>query len=62
VGQDDNGIDYSGDSTVIDPQGSPIITLPNEEATTSITVSREQLDQWRQRFPAHLDGDDFRLE
>ena len=62
VGQDDNGIDYSGDSTVIDPQGRPVITLPNEEATTSITVSREQLDQWRQRFPAHLDGDDFRLE
>ena len=62
VGQDDNGIDYSGDSSVIDPQGMPLLTLPNEEATTTITLSRDQLDQWRQRFPAHLDRDDFRLE
>ena len=62
VGRDDNGIDYSGDSCVIDPRGMPLLTLTNEEATSTITLSRDQLDQWRQRFPAHLDGDDFRLE
>ncbi len=62
VGQDDNGIDYSGDSSVIDPQGIPLLTLPDEEATSTVILSRNQLDQWRQRFPAHLDGDDFRLE
>ena len=62
IGRDDNGIDYSGDSCVIDPQGMPLLTLPNEEASNTITLSRDQLDQWRQRFPAHLDGDDFRLE
>ena len=62
VGQDANGIEYSGDSAVIDPQGQTVFAGGKVEMTRTVTLSRIELDRWRELFPAHLDADDFTLE
>jgi len=62
VGRDANGFEYSGDSCVIDPQGKVMFSKTDAEFTRTFTLSRELLERSRERFPAHLDADDFRLE
>jgi len=57
VGTDGNGLDYSGDSTVIDPVGNTLFTIHNDPALRTATLSREILDNWRRDFPAWLDAD-----
>lgn len=61
VGSDGNAIEYSGDSTIVTPQGESLVTLANTEAVVTLTLSRDSLEHYRERFPAHLDADDFVL-
>ncbi|MBN1234400.1 MAG: carbon-nitrogen family hydrolase [Candidatus Coatesbacteria bacterium] len=46
------GLEYSGDSMLISPDGSIILSSGNIEGVFSIDISREMLDTWRERFPA----------
>ena len=46
VGEDGNGINYSGDSVILDYLGQPL-------AQTTAILTAE--------FPAHLDADEFEL-
>lgn len=57
VGTDGNGLDYSGDSAVIDPVGNTLFTIHNEPALRTVTLSKEILENWRRDFPAWLDAD-----
>lgn len=53
---------YSGDSAVLDFTGQPIVeALPGQEAMLSTTLSLNDLEAFRNHFPAHLDADDFTL-
>jgi omega-amidase len=61
VGTDGNGLEYSGDSAVIDFMGQPIAELPAEEGVVTTTISATQLAAHRERFPAMLDADRFSL-
>lgn len=61
VGRDGNGIDYSGDSAVLDPLGQPLITLGDGVEVSTATLSAQALHEHRQRFPAQLDADRFEL-
>jgi predicted amidohydrolase len=61
VGQDENGINYSGDSAICTPQGETIFLPANSEAIHTQKISRETLDTFRQRFPAYEDADAFEL-
>lgn len=61
VGVDGNGLEYSGDSAVIDFLGQPLIETTGDEGVVSSVVSGAELAAHRERFPAMLDGDTFSL-
>lgn len=61
VGNDGNGLHYSGDSAVIDFLGHPISECSDEEVVVTTTLQAAELQAHRARFPAMLDGDAFEL-
>lgn len=60
-GIDGNHLHYTGDSAVIDMTGKRLWECSAERAVETITLSAERLQEFRQRFPMHLDADDFSL-
>ena len=62
VGRDGNGLDYSGDSAVIDFLGHPVSECADEEVVVTTTLQAKELIAYRERFPAMLDGDRFSLD
>jgi predicted amidohydrolase len=61
VGDDGNGIHYSGDSMVIDPLGEVKYHRPEAEDLFTITLEREYLNGMREKFPFWKDADKFQL-
>ncbi|MEG3191488.1 amidohydrolase [Lysobacter sp. D1-1-M9] len=61
VGEDGNGIHYSGDSAVIDYLGHPISECQDMEVVSTTTLLGAELAAYRERFPAMLDGDRFTI-
>ena len=61
VGTDGNGLNYSGDSAVIDFLGHPVSECTDEEVVVTTTLQAGELAAHRARFPAMLDGDAFEL-
>ena len=62
VGKDGNGLDYSGDSMLVDFKGELLIDAPESEAFVKTrTLSAEELNSFRTRFPAWQDADSFEL-
>ncbi len=61
IGTDGLGIKYSGDSLIADPVGNLIKDLQSEEATITCTLSYDQLNQFRQKFPSWKDADLFKI-
>jgi omega-amidase len=61
VGKDGNDVDYSGDSAAIDFLGQPMTEPSESEFVATVSLDRTALDAFRNKFPAHLDADDFEL-
>ncbi len=61
VGDDGNGMAYSGDSVALDFMGQPLLAAPEQAWQGSVSLSHEALSKFRQKFPAHLDADGFHL-
>ena len=61
-GTDDLGQYYSGGSAAITPKGETIQRCDDKEEVFTITLSANELQQFRQKFPAYLDADKFSLE
>jgi omega-amidase len=62
VGTDGNGIDYIGESVLIDPKGKEIATLaPSEEGIISAAISLNELNNFRTKFPVWKDADNFSI-
>lgn len=62
IGADGNGVTHSGDSQIIDPQGQVLaLASPNKEEVISSTLSIDNLMVMRDKFPVHLDADEFCL-
>lgn len=63
VGKDGNGVNYSGDSQIIDPLGK-IISLanPNENLIITSKLDLHEVVNFRKVFPAHLDADGFIIQ
>lgn len=58
----DPGNSYSGDSVILDFLGQPIVeAVPSKEEMIHATLSLDELDAFRKRFPAHMDADNFTL-
>jgi len=62
IGQDGKGLDYSGDSMVVDFKGEHVIDLPEHRAfVQTASLSASKLMGFRTQFPAWQDADDFEL-
>ncbi|MEI2266247.1 amidohydrolase [Erwinia sp. CGal63] len=60
VGVDANNHSYSGDSRIITPQGEIVAAgEPHQPAILNAQLSLETLREYRERFPAWRDADDF---
>lgn len=62
VGKDENDFHYSGNSAIIDFRGDVIYENINEEIIQTETLNKNLLDEFRLKFPAHLDADQFDIK
>ena len=61
VGKDANDLDYQGDSVIVSFKGEEIVHLWDEDTIQTSSISKESLQEFRDKFPAHLDADAFEL-
>lgn len=61
VGTDGNNIYHSGNSLVIDPLGQVLYHMPDDEDVNTSTISKDYLNEVREKFPFWKDGDEFSL-
>jgi omega-amidase len=62
IGKDGMGINYSGDSQVIDFKGNIMKLLPaNTKITETVTLNLQELKEFRKKFPVYLDADKFEV-
>jgi predicted amidohydrolase len=61
IGEDGNGVPYSGHSSAYNFKGEKLAYSENEEKVLYVSLEYESLKQFRQKFPAWLDADDFTL-
>ncbi|MDX9785950.1 MAG: amidohydrolase [Desulfobacterales bacterium] len=57
VGKDGHGVNFSGDSVVIDPVGIELVLLRYEPCVHTVNLSGQQLLDYRKNFPAWMDAD-----
>lgn len=61
TGTDGNGVNYAGDSAIIDYNGEPIVELGSEPRIVSETLRLDDLMSYQESFPAWRDRDEFTL-
>lgn len=61
VGKDGTGLDYTGNSTVIDFKGNQIFHQKEVEVIQNQILDTKELEDFRAKFPAYLDADDFEI-
>ena len=61
VGSDGNGIQYCGDSGFIDANGDWLVDMKDASTVELIKLKLEDLQQYRELFPAWRDADEFNL-
>lgn len=61
IGEDGNEIPYSGHSAIYNGKGEQLIFLNDNEAIQTVHLSLSELKEFRDKFPAHLDADDFTI-
>lgn len=60
IGNDPEGVHYSGDSQIINPKGEVIyMTRSDVEAVVPFTLDYERLQTFREKFPVGKDWDQF---
>lgn len=63
IGNDGNRIPHKGDSRLINFKGENIVKAPaNEESLLTAEINKKELTDFRKKFPAWMDSDDFYLE
>ena len=61
IGEDGLGVGYNGQSAVYSPKGETLIKGGHQERLLQMRLSMEDLQQFRGKFPAHLDADLFHI-
>lgn len=61
VGIDGTGANYVGDSAVISPKGLAIFEADDKVLAKTVVLDWEELQNYREKFPAYLDADSFKL-
>ena len=62
IGEDGNQILYAGDSGIIDANGEWLVDLKSDNGVTKVQIDLTEQQEYRQRFPAWRDADDFTLD
>lgn len=63
VGQDGKAINYSGSSAIIDPKGNDISQITEyEESIQTFELDKQDLEDFREKFPVTMDADDFEIK
>ena len=62
VGNDGMSLNYSGNSAIIDFKGNRNFYQKNTEVIHSQILNLQELIDFRTKFPAYLDADDFTIE
>ncbi len=63
TGKDANGISYNGESQVISPEGNVMLNMKfKKNASETITLSLDELLNFRGQFPVWRDWDQFTIE
>lgn len=61
IGTDGNGLAHQGDSKIINARGNEIVSLSAKEQTETISISKTELEKFRDKFPTWKDADRFDL-
>lgn len=62
VGTDGRNLSYSGDLVIISLFGRIATSLKSgEEGFSTAHISLDELNKFRDKFPVHLDADDFQI-
>lgn len=61
IGEDGNGIPYTGHSSAFDFKGNSLAALGEQDAIHSISLDFESLQSYRRKFPAWTDADPFQF-
>ncbi|MFW5820422.1 MAG: amidohydrolase [Bacteroidota bacterium] len=59
TGKDGEGINYIGESQIVNPKGEVVDKLNGREMIREVDISLEELDIFRQKFPVWKDRDHF---
>ncbi len=62
IGVDGNNLDYLGHSAIVSPQGIEILQAGAVAGVYNATISMQELQRWREEFPAWMDADNFVLK
>jgi omega-amidase len=62
IGKDGNNIRYDGMTMAIDPKGQTLVSFDDREEVNKVVFSWKELSDYRLKFPAYLDADEFHLE
>ena len=62
VGRDGKGLDYAGDSQVLDFQGDCLLACEDADGVRKLSLDPRKLAAYREHFPAFRDADGFVLE
>ena len=62
IGIDGSDIPYNGHSAIIDPKGNELFFGDDKEVIHTATLSYNDLQSYRAKFPAHQDADDFKID
>ncbi len=61
VGADEMGLNYSGNSAIIDFKGNQLFYQKDAEVINNQILSKQELEDFRTKFPAYLDADEFEI-
>ena len=61
VGEDGMGLHYNGNSAIIDFKGNQTFYQTDSEAICTQVLTKQDLEDFRTKFPAFLDADNFEI-
>ncbi|PWK28599.1 putative amidohydrolase [Arcicella aurantiaca] len=62
VGGDGMGLHYNGNSAIIDFKGNQMFFQTDSEVIHTQIITKQDLEDFRTKFPAFLDADDFEIK
>lgn len=62
TGTDGNGLAHNGESKIIDARGDEIASLDSTEQIKTVSISKNELETFRKKFPVWKDADIFEIK